>query len=431
MKLRVHPATRPLQGRVRAPGDKSISHRLAIFSAMAEGESRIEGYLDSADTQATLQAVVQLGAGLRQAQGALFIRGGAWRAPEAPLDLGNSGTGMRLLAGALAGHPSLRGQRVVLIGDASLSGRPMARIIDPLSAMGAMVESQDGHAPLVITPQSLQGQSHALPMASAQVKSAILLAALHATGDTRITAPGISRDHSERLLPAFGVALSCSDSEILLHGPQRLEACDATVPGDLSSAAFMLAAGILVPGSAVGVDRVGLNPTRDGWLRIMASMGAAIEQTPLASLGLEPVGQLTAQHCALTGVRVPEPWVPLAIDEFPLLMAMAACAEGPTRIEGAAELRVKESDRLAMMSSQLRRLGVTVDEFADGACVMGGTIQGGEVSSGGDHRIAMSLAVLALVAKAPVVIDGAEWISTSYPRFVEDLRSLGATLEWL
>jgi len=431
MKLVVHPATRPLQGRTRAPGDKSVSHRLAILAALAEGESVIGGYLDSADTHATLNAVAALGAIVRHQDGHIVIQGGPWQRPDGPLDLGNSGTGMRLLAGALAGHPALFGERVTLVGDHSLSGRPMRRITDPLARMGANIATDDGHAPLVISPRALTGAAHELSVASAQVKSAILLAGLQAQGETQVREPALSRDHTERLLPAFGAQLSVDDGLVRLHGPQTLRGCQAQVPGDLSSAAFMMAAGLLVPGSEVVVDEVGLNPSRDGIVRIFEDMGARLEREALPSLGREPIGRLTAHASALTGITVPEAWVPLAIDEFPLLMAVAAASEGETLITGAAELRVKESDRLAMMSHQLQRLGVAVEEFPDGARVCGGAVRGGTVTSGGDHRIAMSLAVLALVAEGPVVIEEAQWLRTSYPGFVDDLTALGAELAWL
>lgn len=430
MRLVVQPATRPLQGRIRPPGDKSVSHRLAILGALGEGETVITGYLDSADTHATLEAVRRLGAVVRQEGEALIIAGGPWRAPEGPLDLGNSGTGMRLLAGALAGHPALFGEAVTLIGDDSLSRRPMRRIIDPLSLMGAEFTAEDGHAPLVIRPRALTGTSHDLPVASAQVKSAILLAGLQAQGDTLVREPAASRDHTERLLPAFGGVLTCADGQVQLHGPQSLQGCEAKVPGDLSSAAFMLAAGVLVPESEVVVDGVGLNPTRDGILRIFERMGADFDGAALPSLGKEPMGCVTARAAALSGIAVPPEWVPLAIDEFPLLMAVAAASEGETVITGAAELRVKESDRLALMTAQLQRLGVRVEEQPDGARVWGGPVRGGTVNSGGDHRIAMSLAILALVAEEPVMIDEAQWLRTSYPRFVEDLIALGAEAEW-
>ena len=434
LKLIVQPAASPLAGRVTPPGDKSVSHRAAIFGGLARGTTRIEGFLEAEDTLATLAAMAGLGAEVTREVGSVRIEGGRLRAPSGPLDMGNSGTGMRLLAGALCGHPDLFDSRVELTGDASLSRRPMQRIIEPLGEMGAYIESRDGYAPLLIKPRPLKPLNRRLSVASAQVKSAILLAGLNAEGETRVGEPRVSRDHTERLLPAFGVAVDRGDGEASLRGPARLDGAEITVPGDLSSAAFLIAAAALVPQSAITVGPVGVNPTRDGFLRILERMApgaVARREITGAGAGAEPVAliEVSSVSC-LCGVHVPEAWVPLAIDEFPLVMAMAAAGQGETVISGAAELRVKESDRLAVMSRQLRRLGVDVEERPEGATVRGGRVRGGRVESEGDHRIAMSLAVLALVAEAPVEIDGAEWIRTSYPAFAEHLQSLGARLQW-
>lgn len=434
MKLTVHPAARALSGRVTPPGDKSVSHRAAIFGGLAAGTTHIEGFLEAEDTLATLGAMSSLGARVERDGGRVKIEGGRLSAPSKPLDMGNSGTGIRLLTGALCGHPDLFGARVELIGDASLSRRPMQRIIEPLSAMGARIESLEGHAPLIVESQPLKPLDRLLKVASAQVKSAILLAGLNATGKTRVVEPGVSRDHTERLLPAFGVAVGRGDCQASLDGPARLKAARIAVPGDLSSAAFMIAAAALVPGSRVDIGPVGVNPTRDGFLRIVEKMAAgAVRVDPVedALAGAEPVAMLGVSSPAqLIGTRIPADWVPLAIDEFPLVMAMAAAGQGETVISGAGELRVKESDRLAVMSRQLERLGVDLEERPDGATVRGGRVRGGRVDAAGDHRIAMSLAVLALVAEGPVEIDGAEWIRTSYPAFAEHLESLGAQLQW-
>ncbi|MDT8449464.1 MAG: 3-phosphoshikimate 1-carboxyvinyltransferase [Wenzhouxiangellaceae bacterium] len=427
MKLCVRPAPGPLSGALAPPGDKSVSHRAAIFGGLADGTTRIEGFLEAGDTLATLAAMADLGARVERDGGRVEISGGRLRAPAAALDLGNSGTGIRLLTGALAGHPDLIGERVELIGDASLSRRPMDRIIEPLAAMGARIDSRDGHAPLVVRPCRLHPAEHRLKIASAQVKSAILLAALNADGATRVIEPGPSRDHTERLLPAFGVEPRREGDGLVLEGPARLHAAEIEVPGDLSSAAFPIAAAVLVPGSAVRIGPVGVNPSRDGFLRVLERMapGAVRRRDDGAGrAGTEPSAVLEIRSVPLAGVEIPREWVPLAIDEFPVIMALAACAEGETRISGAEELRVKESDRLAVMSRQLRRLGVEVEERPDGALVRGGPVRGGEVDAEGDHRIAMSLAVLALAADAPVKIHGAEWIRTSYPAFVDDLNAL-------
>jgi len=434
VKLIVHPAASPLAGRVTPPGDKSVSHRAAIFGGLAEGVTRVEGFLEAEDTLATLAAMSGLGARVAREGGRVRIEGGRLSAPSKPLDMGNSGTGMRLLTGALCGHPDLFGARVEVIGDASLSRRPMQRIIEPLGAMGARIESRGGYAPLVLEPRQLKPLACELKVASAQVKSAILLAGLNAAGETRIAEPGVSRDHTERLLPAFGVSIDRQDGEARLRGPARLKAARITVPGDLSSAAFLIAAAVMVPKSRISIGPVGVNPTRDGFLRIVEKMAdGAVRIHPIenAEAGAEPVAMLEVSTPArLVGARIPAEWVPLAIDEFPLVMAMAATGQGETVIAGAEELRVKESDRLAVMSRQLRRLGVDVEERPDGATVRGGRVAGGRVESEGDHRIAMSLAVLAMVADGPVEIDGAEWIRTSYPAFVQNLESLGARLQW-
>lgn len=433
MRLVVEPASGPLRGRITPPGDKSVSHRAAIFGALAEGTTEVIGFLEAEDTLATLSAVQGLGARIERDGALIRITGRPLRAPAAALDFGNSGTGIRLMTGALAGHPDLFGATLTLTGDDSLSRRPMARVAEPLGRMGARITTRNGSAPLVIEPQALTGRCHELEVASAQVKSALLLAGLFATGRTVVVEPQVSRDHSERLLPAFGVELERDGNRVAVAGGQRLHGCRLQVPGDPSSAAFLAAAAFLVPGSRVVLEPVGVNPTRDGFLRVLDRMrAAAVEREALPELaGDEPVARLTVHGGARShGVDVPEAWVPAAIDEFPLIMALAAVAEGRTRIRGAAELRVKESDRLAVMSAQLRKLGVTVDETADGADVHGGPVAGGRVDAGGDHRIAMSLAVLGLVADAPIEIDGAQWIRTSYPGFVDDFNRIGGTAQW-
>ena len=432
MKLRVQPATQPLSGEYRPPGDKSISQRAVILGALAAGQTRISGFLEAGDTRATVTAIQALGARVRESHGELLIRGGSLKTPGRPLDLGNSGTGMRLLTGALAGRPELFGQEIELTGDVSLVRRPMDRIIEPLATMGATIESRGGRAPLLIRPRPLTGRRHQLKIASAQVKSALLLAGLNAHGETSVIEPAPTRDHTERLLPAFGVRLETAPGMASLSGGQSLSGTAVQVPGDLSAAAFILAAALLVPGSRVAIEPVGLNPTRDGILRVLARAAPAgclqVAQNPGSRAGFEPAGTIRVHHGRLRGIAIPAEWVPLGIDEFPVIMALAAAADGETVITGAAELRVKESDRLAVMCRQLARLGVVVRETADGAVILGGPVAGGEVDAAGDHRIAMSLAVLGLVAEAEVVIDGAEWIETSYPGFVADLRALGAEI---
>lgn len=428
--LRVFPAAGPLSGTLRLPGDKSVSHRAVLLAGRAAGESRIHGFLESADTRATLAAVVALGAQAGTVDGELRIRGAAWRAPEGgALDLGNSGTGMRLLAGCLASGET--GAPVTLTGDASLSRRPMDRIIEPLTRMGASLDSTDGHAPLVIRPGKLTGIDYTLPMASAQVKSALLLAGLRASGITRVTEPEVTRDHTERLLPAFGIEIGREGGTVAVSGGQSLTAADLVIPGDLSAAAFWLVAGSLVSGSRVSLEGVGVNPTRDGILRILELMGADFGVERLPEEAAEPRATITVASSCLASAEIPAAWVPLAIDEFPVIMVAAARARGRTHLTGAAELRVKESDRLALMCRNLAVLGVRVRELDDGFEIEGGPVAGGRVDAGGDHRIAMALAVLALVADGPVTIENAEWIETSYPGFTHDLRILGGHSEWL
>ena len=438
MLLISRPAKRGLSGTITPPGDKSISHRAAILGGLASGRTSIEGFLAAEDTLATLQAMADLGADVQREGSKIQITGRGLHAPGHDLDLGNSGTGMRLLAGALAGHPDLYGHSMRLVGDASLSRRPMGRIIQPLTAMGADLRGTDDCAPLTIRPRPLKAASFELPVASAQVKSAILLAGLHAQGCTEVVEPGVSRDHTERMLPAFGVSIQAGSRRAALQGPQQLTATGIRVPADLSSAAFLIAAALLVPDSEVQLAAVGLNPSRHGFICIveqMAAAGAVRLHTPAKTgdthAGDEPIADVTTAYAGrLNGVEIPPESVPLAIDEFPILMAMAAVAEGETLISGASELRVKESDRLAVMCAQLQKLGVQLTETADGARIVGGAIRGGRVDAEGDHRIAMSLAVLGLVAHAPIEIENAEWIRTSYPAFDRHLNELGADLHW-
>lgn len=428
VSLIVHPAREPLTGIYRPPGDKSISHRAAMFGALAEGATRIRGYLDSSDTKATLAAMAVLGARVETGgEGEIRIEGGRLRPPGQAIDMGNSGTGMRLLTGILAGQGHWKGD-VTLVGDASLSRRPMNRVIRPLEQMGARIASRDGLPPLIVTGRRLKGIAYRLPVASAQVKSALLLAGLFAEGETTIEEPVPSRDHTERLLPAFGVEVTRQDNYVSIRGGQRMSAAEVAVPGDLSAAAFVMAAASLVPGSAIAVREVGLNPTRDGVLRVLRAMGAHLSVDADTRTGEESIGTIRAEYAPLTGIEVPEDWVPLAIDELPVIMAAAARAQGKTVIRGAGELRVKESDRLATMCAGLKALGVVVEELEDGAVITGGPVLGGEADAAGDHRIAMSLAVLGLAAENPVVIRGAEWIATSYPGFVADLAALGANM---
>ena len=428
MRLRVSPADRPLAGTVQPPGDKSISHRALLFGGLAEGRTRIRGLLVSGDTTATRQAMEQLGARFEDRAGEVTVTGiGAegLRAPEGVLDMGNSGTAMRLLAGVLAGQPF----NSVLSGDVSLNSRPMGRIIRPLELMGATIQAEDGgRAPLRLSGRApLQAIDYESPVASAQVKSCVLLAGLYADGVTRVTEPRLSRDHTERMLPQFGVTLGEGPS---IRGGQHLSGTDITVPADPSSAAFLVAAALLVPGSEITVTNVGLNPTRDGLYRVLERMGARIDLQNRREAGGEPVADLRVRHSPdLVGVDVPPEWIPSMIDEVPVLLAVAARATGTTRIREAEELRVKESDRLAVMARGLTAAGIEVRETDDGIDVQGGPSHHVVVESSHDHRCAMSFAVLALCTERGMTIEGAEYIDTSYPNFRRDLSALGARLE--
>ncbi len=422
-----------LRGRIRVPGDKSISHRAVMLGSIAEGVSDVDGFLDGADCQATAAAYRALGIQIefRGAQ-SLRIHGRGLtglRAPSTALDLGNSGTAMRLMAGVLAGQ----GFASTLVGDASLSQRPMGRIIRPLRAMGAQIEgSGKDQPPLMISPAALSGIDWTMDVASAQVKSAILLAGLYAQGPTTVRGSGVSRDHTERMLRAMGANLSAhpdGDAWTLQPG-MRLAARAVSVPGDPSSAAFFLVGASIAPGSDVTIEGVGLNPTRIGLLEILRAMGANIETLDLRMLGDEPVADLRVRSAELCGIEVPEHLVATAIDEFPALFVAAACAQGVTRIRGAAELRVKESDRIAVMAQGLRELGIEVHEVPDGADIQGGAMRGGvSLQTAGDHRCAMAWAMAALACQEGLQVLDSDWIETSFPRFTASAAALGLTIE--
>lgn len=418
-------------GEITVPGDKSISHRALMLGAVAEGETLVSGFLEGEDCLATLSALEAMGVAVeRETDGALRVRGvGAdgLAAPAEPLDLGNSGTAMRLFCGLLGGQPF----RSVLTGDASLRKRPMGRVIDPLALMGVEIDSESGRPPLAIRGRRpLAAIDYLLPVASAQVKSAILLAGLYARGATRVTEPEVTRDHTERMLGAMGATIRRSGSTILLEGPAGLRGIEIPVPGDLSSAAFFLVAGALAARDALVIRNVGVNPTRTGVIGILREMGADIEiaEQPLA--GGEPVADITVRRSRLRGIEVDPEFVPLAIDEFPVLFVAAACAEGETLFRGIGELRVKESDRIAAMAEGLRRLGIEVEETVDSARIRGaGRLPGGRIDSHGDHRIAMAFAVAGVAAGEPIEITDVANVATSFPGFPETCRQAGLGLE--
>ncbi len=421
----------PLQGTLAIPGDKSVSHRAVMFAALADGVSRIEGFLEGEDTRATAAIFSQLGVRIETPSASTRIVHGVGvdglRAPDAPLDCGNAGTGMRLLAGLLAAQAF----DSVLMGDASLSKRPMRRVTVPLSQMGARIETEAGGVPplRIHGGQPLAGIDTTLEVASAQVKSAILLAGLYADGETVVREPHPTRDYTERMLAAFGAQIEFSPGVARLRGGQRLCATDVEVPADFSSAAFFLVAGSIVPGSQLRLRQVGLNPRRTGLLQALRLMGADIREENAAEHGGEPVADLVVRHAPLRGIEVPEALVPDMIDEFPALFIAAACADGPTVVRGAAELRVKESDRLAAMATGLRALGLRVDETADGATIFPGDMHAGAVDSLGDHRIAMAFAVAAQVASGEVLIRDVANVATSFPGFDALATGAGFTLQ--
>ncbi|HEV3475286.1 MAG TPA: 3-phosphoshikimate 1-carboxyvinyltransferase [Actinomycetota bacterium] len=419
----IHPAEGVLGGRVRVPGDKSISHRMAILAAVARGTSRISGYSPARDCASTLDVLRALGVLIDLHDGAPVIEGGGWdglRPPDEPLDCGRSGTTMRLMAGILAGVDA----RATLTGEDQLLRRPMNRIADPLRQMGADVETTDGHAPITIRGGVLRGITYSLPVASAQVKSAVLLAGLRASGQTTVVENTPTRDHTERLLGWLGAAVRKDGTAIIISAAD-LNSFDAEVPGDLSSAAPLLGAAAMIPGSEVVVDGVGLNPTRDSFLRLLARMGAEVEIEPADQTGPEPVGTVRVTHAGLRGITVEADEVAGVIDELPLLAAMATGADGPTEVRGAGELRVKESDRIRGVVNGLRAIGADAEELPDGFAVSGPSpLRGGSVNAVEDHRLAMAFAVAGLRASGPVTVRGMESVDDSFPGFVATLESL-------
>lgn len=418
-----------VSGEIRVPGDKSISHRAVMMGAIASGRTEIHGFLDGEDCIATLAAFRAMGVHVERPAATQVVLQGAGmrglRAPAAALDLGNSGTGMRLLAGLLCGQSF----DSTLTGDASLMRRPMERVAAPLRRMGADVRTRDGRPPLVIAGnRRLHGCAHHLDVPSAQVKSAILLAGLYADGRTTISEPQPSRDHTERMLGAFGVQVTRDDATVSLDGPAALAATRIDVPGDFSSAAFFIVAGLIAGAAPLLIRSVGVNPTRTGLLDILRLMGADIRLHQVSSRGGEAVADIEVRPGTLRGITVPHELVASAIDEFPVLFAAAAVAEGETLVTGAAELRVKESDRIAVMAEGLAALGVASEALPDGIRIRGGPVQGGVVESRGDHRVAMSFAVLAARASAPVIIRDVQNVATSFPAFAATARAAGLDL---
>lgn len=420
-----------IEGVCHVPGDKSISHRAIILSAISSGVSQIDGFLEGMDCMATIDAFRQMGVVFDGPfEQRVIVHGvgkNGLQAPDAPIDLGNSGTSMRLLAGLLAGQKFSS----ELVGDASLMRRPMARVIQPLTQMGAKIEGSDeGTAPLKIKGgQSLRGMDYICPVASAQVKSSILLAGLYAEGETAVSETSVTRDHTERMLTAYGYPIKKADRRVSVHGDGELTAMNVVVPGDISSAAFLIVAACIVPDSNLLIKNVGINPTRIGIIPILKLMGANIKLLNKRICGDEPVADIAVSYGALDGIEIPLEYVSLAIDEFPAIFIAAACAHGRTVLRGAKELRVKESDRIQSMVDGLIAVGIEAEALEDGAIIDGGVIRGGVVDSFGDHRVAMAFAIAGMMAKKPVTVTGSDNVLTSFPGFADLMSDLGMTIE--
>jgi 3-phosphoshikimate 1-carboxyvinyltransferase len=421
---------RSLRGDIRVPGDKSISHRSIMLGAIAEGTTYINGFLEGEDALATLNSFKAMGVNIiGPYKGEVSVHGvgmNGLSSPKNPLYLGNSGTSVRLLAGLLSGQNF----DTTLVGDDSLSIRPMGRVVDPLTLMGANISSKDGLLPLQIKGgDSLTGLNYHLPMASAQVKSAILLAGLYADGKTSITEPAPTRDHTERMLSGFGYTVEKNDSKISIFGGGKLRSCSIDVPADISSAAFFMVAASIVPGSDIVLRHVGINPTRTGVIDILKLMGADITVSNMKDVGGEPVGDIRIRYTQLNGIEIPVNLVPLAIDEFPVILVAASFAAGTTVLKGAEELRVKESDRIQAMVDGLNLIGVDIEGTADGAIVNGGLVNSQineiEVNSFHDHRIAMAFAVAGLRVESKLVINDCDNVATSFPNFTDLANSIG------
>lgn len=416
---------------MRVPGDKSISHRAIMLASIAQGTTTISGLLDSDDSSATLVAMQQMGVNVQRLGATKLVIEGVGisglRAPKEAINVGNSGTTIRLLAGLLSGQNF----DTHLYGDESLNRRPMRRIAAPIALMGGQIEtSKEGTAPILVRGgKRLEGIEYRLPVASAQLKSALLLAGLYARGETAIMEPFPTRDHTERMLQHFGYQLSQVDNRVSLVGGAELKAADIAIPADISAAAFFIVAATICAGSELRLKRVGINSTRIGLFNILKSMGADIRVLKRYQIGGEPAADIKVCSAALRGIRIPIDQVSIAIDELPVIFIAAACAQGKTLLTHATELRHKESDRIAVVAEGLQRLGINAQETADGISIEGGTISGGTVDSYGDHRVAMSFVIAAVAAKGPVNIHQCEQIATSFPNFAVLCRQIGIDIE--
>ena len=420
-----------LAGEFRVPGDKSISHRSIMFGAIADGTTHVTGFLQGEDSLNTLRAFRAMGVKIDgpNEKGEVTIHGvgiDGLTPPAGDIDLGNSGTSIRLMSGLLAGQAF----DVVLTGDRSLSKRPMKRVTDPLALMGAQVDTDEGGKPplRIHGGSKIKGINYALPMASAQVKSCVLLAGMYAEGKTCVSEPAITRDHTERMLNAFGYPVETNGNQMCIEGGGRLTACNIDVPADISSAAFFLVGASIAEKADITLQHVGVNPTRTGIIDILKLMGADIELLNERIVGGEPVADIRVRSAQLKGINVPEKLVPLAIDEFPVLFVAAACAEGQTVITGAQELRVKESDRIQVMADGLLAIGVDCEATPDGMIINGGTIKGGKVHSRDDHRIAMAFTIAGLRAESDIIIEDCANVATSFPDFIGVANRVGVAV---
>lgn len=426
MKQKVNPVS-SISGTITVPGDKSISHRAIMTGSIAKGTTKIEGLLTGEDCLSTVRVFKQLGVDIeRTGETSFTVQGEGLRGLKEPtdiLDVGNSGTTIRLISGILAGQAF----NSILTGDSSIRNRPMGRVIEPLTLMKGKIYGRDNNrfAPIFIKGSDLTGISYNSPISSAQIKSAILYAGLYVEGETKVVEPILSRDHSEKMLLQFGASINVVDNVVTIKSGKELEGQNIKVPGDFSSAAFMIAAALLVPNSSLVIEGVGLNETRIGFLEAVRAMNGKIEIINLRKYGEEPVGDLFIETSSLIGIDITEEWIPKLIDELPLLAVLATQAEGVTRVTGAKELRVKETDRIATISSELRKLGVKVEELEDGFIITGKQkISGGIVDTHGDHRIGMSMAVAGLIAQDYIIIENSGAINISYPNFFEDLSKI-------
>ena len=429
--FRIEPSN-SIIGKVNIPGDKSISHRAIILAAIADGESRIKNFLQGEDTLATIRVFQKMGVNIKNDRDIIIVKGvglHGLRAENPTLDFGNSGTSVRLLSGLL----SAQNFSSQLIGDESLMKRPMFRIINPLQKMNAKINCTDlGTLPIKIEGgQKIEGIEYELPIFSAQLKSCLLLAGLYAEGTTKIIENMATRDHTERMLANFSHSVIKKGNQISIKKADRLIGCEIIVPGDFSSAAYFIVAAILTPNSNIILENVGVNPTRNAMIKIMKLMGADVELKNERLESGEPVATIYAKTSKLIGIDIPEELVPVAIDELPIILVAAACAKGKTKLSGAAELRVKESDRIQSMLDGFISLGIKVKALEDGMIIEGGQYNGGVINSNDDHRIAMAFSIAGIIAKAPIIINSCKNVATSFPEFVDTAKHLGMNIDYV